>query len=197
MAPPAEVVQCVSGVSLMHFRDAVAKLFGREVIVRGAARLAPEERAQLEALSAIGWVPVETLAHAVDAWAEAAGVSAEELTVRGVREATRQSFATVWRVLLRLTTDDALVARAPLLYARVRNAGTLGVTALGARDAQLALTGWRDSTERQLLSLAVSFETILELTGRPHARCTFKRTSDGGTFRLRWGDPSLPERTFR
>ncbi len=47
MAPPAEVVQCVSGVSLMHFRDAVAKLFGREVIVRGAARLAPEERAQL------------------------------------------------------------------------------------------------------------------------------------------------------
>jgi hypothetical protein len=195
--PPAEVAQSVSGLSMIAFRDAVAKLFGSEVVERGLLRLLPEERIELETMTPVVWVPVVTLAHAVDAWAEEAGVSPEELTVRGVRESTRQSFATVWRVLLHFTTDEALVTRAPMLYARTRNAGVLTVTSYGAHDAQLVLSRWRDTTERQLLSLAVAFETVLDLTGRAPARCTFKRTSDGGVFRLRWGDPSLPERTYR
>jgi hypothetical protein len=197
MPPPVtEVVQSVSGLSMMNFKEAVGRLFGPLVVERGLARLAPTEREQLETMTPVVWVPVVTLAHAVDAWSEEAGVSPEELTVRGVRESTRRSFATVWRVLLHFTTDDALITRAPLLYARTRNAGVLSVELRAPRDAQLVLSRWRDTTDRQLLSLAVAFETVLELTGRPHARCTFRRTSDGGVFRLRWGDPSVPERTF-
>jgi hypothetical protein len=181
---------------MLGFQEAIGRLFGAGVVKRGLARLDPAERAQLETLTTVGWVPVTTLAHAVDEWSSEAGVSDHELTVRGVRESTRSTFTTVWRVLLHFTTDEALVTRAPLLYSRTRNAGTLTVTSYTARDAQLVLTRWRDPTDRQLLSLAVSFETVLELTGREPARCTFKRTQDGGAFRLRWGNASLPPRSF-
>jgi hypothetical protein len=189
-----EVVQSVSAVSMMHFKDAVETLFGANVVRGGLERMAPARRQHLETMTGVGWIPVDTLACAVDAWAEEARVSPEELTVRGVRYATRHSFATVWRVLLHFTTDAALIARTPMIYSRSRNAGLLTAEMRQPRDARLVLSRWRDTTDRQLLSLAVAFETILELTGRAHARCGFKRTHDGGVFQLRWGDPSIPER---
>ena len=192
----SEVVQSVSGLSMMNFRDAVSRQFGPSLAARGLERLDPTKRQQLETMTAVDWIPVETLASAVDAWADEANVSPEELTIRGVRESTRHSFATVWRLLLRLTTDEALITRTPLIYARARNAGTLTADMRGPRNARLVLREWRNPTDRLLLSLAVAFETVLELTGRYHARCTFKRTSDGGVFQLQWGDPSVPPRSF-
>ena len=192
----SEVVQSVSGLSMMNFRDAVSRQFGPSLAARGLERLDPTKRQQLETMTAVDWIPVETLASAVDAWADEANVSPEELTIRGVRESTRQSFATVWSVLLRLTTDEALVTRTNLIYARSRNVGKLTSELRGPRSARLVRTEWRNPTDRQHLSLAVAFETVMELTGRYHARCTFKRTSDGGIFQLQWGDPSVPPRPF-
>jgi len=191
-----EVVQSVSGMSMMYFKGAVVELFGAGVLERGIAQLDPVMRAQMETTTAVAWVPADTLSRAAELWAAEAGVSPEELTARCVRESTRRSFGTVWRVLLYFTTDEALVARAPLLWSRTRNAGVLTVELRSPREARLLLSQWRTTLDRQLLSIAVGFEAILEITGRPHARCAYKRTPDGGSFHLRWGDASIPERTF-
>jgi hypothetical protein len=191
-----QVVQCCSGVTMVNYRDAVAKLYGPDVVSRGLARLAPDARFQLETMTTTGWIPMETVGAATEAWAEAAGVSPEELTVRAVRESVRHTFATVWRVLLRFTTDSALMARTPLLYKRIRNAGVLTVELRAPYEARLELTRWQNPTDRQLLSLATAIETVLELAGRTEVRCTFKRTADGGVFQLRWGDASDRDRAL-
>lgn len=191
-----DVEQCVAGGTLHGFAEALGELYGRPMVEAGLARLPLEERIQVEQAKAQLWVPIGILGRAVDAWAIASGVSDEELTVRGVRLSTRNTVNHLFRVLLRVTTDEALIARTQALYSRVRNVGTLSAQVRGPQSARLTLTGWRNGTDRQLLSFVVAVETLLELTGRPHARSKVRRTSDGGVMDLSWGDPAVPGRPF-
>lgn len=183
----SELVQSVSGSSMHGFMEALATLYGRPMIDAGLARLPLDERIQVEQAFAQMWVPVEILAHAVDAWAEVSGISDEELTRRGVRLSTRNAVSTLWRMLFRVTTDEALITRTPILYSRIRNVGQMTSHLRAEREARVVLTGWRRGTDRQLLSLAVAIESILECSGRPRVRSTWKRTSDGGVIDLSWG----------
>lgn len=182
-------VPSVSGISMANFRDALVSIYGADAVRSGLARLDPESRILVEQASAHAWIPATVLADAVDAWALAAETDARELTERGVRLGVRTGFATIWRLLLRVTTDEALIARTPSIYSRTRNVGELKAELRLPRLARLTLTGWSEITDRQLYSLAVSFEEILEITGRTHARAHYRRTADGGIFDVSWGEP--------
>lgn len=183
------MVQSVAGNTLHSFRLAVGEIYGDAVVQRGLAMLDPDARLAVEQASSLFWVSMDTLRRVVDAWSTAASVTPEELTERAVRVSTRRNFNTILRAFLYFTSDEALVKRAPLLYARIRNAGKLTIEYEGRGRARALLTEWRNGTDRQMLSLGVSFEELLLFTGREHARCTFKRTHDGAIFDLQWGDP--------
>lgn len=183
-----EVVPSISGVSMSHFRDAVGALYGDDVVRAGLARLDPESRLLVEAASAYAWVPMTVLTEIVDAWALDARVDPNELTERGVRLGVRTSFATIWRLLLRVTTDEIMIQRTPSIYARTRNIGELKAELRLPGLARLTLTGWPNPTDRQLFSLVVGLEEVLELTGRTHARTNYRRAPDGAVFDLSWGE---------
>ncbi len=171
----------------MHFIDAVATLRGRDVVDAGLARLDPAVRAQVDALGPLTWVPSTVMGDIVEVLAAAAGVTPEALIDEAVRVATRTSFNTVWRILIRLTSREALVARTPLIYAKTRNVGELSVVESRNGAARLALRGYPDVSDRQLQAIAVSIETILDMTGRRGARCRWSKSDGGGTFELTWG----------
>jgi hypothetical protein len=190
----ADVVPSVSGISLNHFVGALREIYGPEWVRAGLDRLDAETRMQVEQATALMWVPLEVLRVAVDAWAETGNVSADEITRRGVQLSVRKSFATVWRVLLTVTTDSALIARAPLLWSRTRNVGRIAPEVKSARHARLTLTDYPTRHERQIYSIAVAFEAFFELTGRKPATCKYRRTSDGAVFDVTWGAPPAPPR---
>jgi hypothetical protein len=182
-----QVTPSLAGTSVVHFMSAIRSQYGEDALRRGLARLEPAARTILEEASPMGWIPMDVVGQAVDLWAAEAGVTGEELTRLGVRLATKESFNTVFKIFLRLNTDEALIARTPLIYAKTRNIGHLAVEEATTGAARLVLTEWPDVTERQLLSIATAIETLLEITGRTNPSVKGRRVEGGGVFVLRWG----------
>ena len=182
---------------MSSFRIAVGEIWGEDVVQRGLATLDPESRLSVEQAAALLWVPIEVQARAIDAWTAAAGVEFEELVDRAVRRATQRNMSTVLRAFVRFTSDEAIMTRAPLMFGKLRNAGKLTVDYRGPGAARATLTEWRNGTDRQMFSLSISFEALMEVAGREHVRCKFKRTSDGAVFDVTWGDPRVPPRRYR
>lgn len=175
-----------SGTSARDLRWALTELCGAEAVEAGLATLPEEDRRIFEAAPARPWVPLRITTRAVDAIAEAAGEEPEGLADRAVRLATERTMTTVWRVLLRFTSNRALLQRTPLIYGRTRNVGRLSVTALEEGSAELVLSEWPRIPPRQARLLAVNMETLLALAGRREVRCHWKRTDDGAIYRVMW-----------
>jgi hypothetical protein len=79
-----------------------------------------------------------------------------------------------------------LIQRTPALYARTRTVGRLGSELTGPGQARLVLSGWPGASERNLRSLGVGIQVVLELTGRRGAHFSIVRTVDGGVFHFTW-----------
>jgi hypothetical protein len=184
----ADVVPSASGTSVSNFVAALREIYGDAWVNAGLERLDAETRIQVEQAAALMWVPLEVLRRSVDAWAEANDVSADEITRRGVQLSVKRSFKTVWRILMTVTTDSALIARAPLLWSKARNVGKIHAERRAGRNARLTLTEYPRCSERQIYSLAVALEALFELTGRKRAACKFRRTLDGAVFDVAWGE---------
>jgi hypothetical protein len=183
----SDVVPSIIGTSFLAFTEAVAKVHGRDVVEAARARMSDDERQEMDAVTAITWLRATTMTAWVAALAEAAGVTKHALVEECARLATHDSFKTVWRMLLRFTSAEALIARTPLIYSRTRNIGRMEVASMSPGKAKLVLTGWPGVHEGQLHSLAVSIKAILELSGRRSPACRFECTEDGGLFEIRWG----------
>jgi len=93
---------------------------------------------------------------------------------------------TLWRVLLRFTSAEALITRTPILYARARNIGRLEARTVAPGLAELTLTEWPGASERSIRTLAVSVETILTIAGRRNVKVGWRLTVDGAAYRVSW-----------
>ena len=108
------------------------------------------------------------------------------------RRAVERTFKTVWRLLLRLTSDEALLKRASAIYARWRNTGQLSARIIEPGLAELRLTGWPGVSDRQLRIIGISVQTAVVLAGGHDVRFDFEATRDGALYALRWRDRALP-----
>lgn len=171
---------------MREVRAALIDAVGRSTFDRALTRVSQADRDAYENIDPLGWVPLRVSAAVLDAVAAEAKLDAEELFDRVVREGVERSFKTVWKVLLHFTTDDALIARTPLIYAKSRNIGKLEARIAAPGEADATLTGWPQMTERHARAIAVSIATVLSLAGRKSPRFFYQRTADGATFKLTW-----------
>jgi hypothetical protein len=131
-------------------------------------------------------LPNTTLALFVDELARCAQRDAEEMIDEAVRRAVDRTFKTVWRMFLRITSDEALIKRTPLIYQRSRNVGQLHARILEPGNGEVLLTDWPDVSERHLRTIGVSIASVMELAGRRDVRMTSHRTPEGARYQLRW-----------
>src|SRR5262245_17973653 len=108
----------VSGALACGLRDVVAELVGASVVERALTRVSAEVQSSYQHATAIGWVPIRVLETVFGAIAYETGTTVSELHTRVARTSIDRTFRTFWRVLLRMTTDHALVARTPSIFAR-------------------------------------------------------------------------------
>jgi hypothetical protein len=179
-------VPSLSGVAAIDCIAALEELVGPSAIAAAKSQLAEEMRFELDSMSAVSWVPLETFNEFVDAIGRAAGVEPDPLLDKSIRLATQRTFRTVWRMLLRVTTDDALIKRAPLIYSRSRNFGQLTARMAEPGRAEVLLTGAADANDRTLRTVGVGIQCVAEIAGRRDVRMSFARTSDGGRYDIRW-----------
>ncbi|HEU4405423.1 MAG TPA: hypothetical protein VFS43_09055 [Polyangiaceae bacterium] len=178
---------CLSGTVLLDTRWAITQLYGEEVLARALTSVPYDVRAVYEAATHLSWVPCEQAHQVYDAVAREVGLSPRDMAERIVPLSVERSIKTVWRAFLGVSaSDDALIARAPLLYARSRSVGTMTARVTGPGVAEMVIRNWPKMPEREISSLALGAASILRLAGRRAVRADTLSTPDGGRITVRW-----------
>lgn len=100
--------------------------------------------------------------------------------------AIERSFATVWRVFLRFTGDEAIVRRAASIYARTRSRGTMTARLVGPGRGVAEVTGWASIPPRDVRALGVSIAAFLRLAGRTNVAVQGEKTAAGARWQIRF-----------
>ena len=159
---------------------------GQEVFARAREQLPQQVRDELAAITTVSWVPNTIVIQVMREVASAAGRETEALVADAIRRATARTFTTVWRMLLHFTSDEALIKRAPIIYARSRNCGKLSARMVSPGVAEVLLTEYPNLTPPELRSLGVGIQCILEFAGRRDVQVSCEGRNDGGRYTFRW-----------
>lgn len=177
----------INGANVIQTRRALERLAGADVVARALASVPADTAEAYTAITPIGWVTVrdvDAVTHAV------AALSPEWTAERLAREAARVGVENLvnglWRVMLRFTSDEALVKRTPLFYSKTFNIGELSSVIPRPGTAELVQSGWPAITELQLAGLGGGIETVIRCAGRKDATVSWTRTSTGARYSARW-----------
>lgn len=172
--------------SARDIRWALEQTLGVEVVARALATLPAHVKRQYVEPEPLAWVPYDVVVACHDAIAREAGTTMEDMLERAVPLAVERAFRTVWRVLLRFTSDAALVARTPLLYSKTRSKGAMSARAIGPGEGAAEVTGWPAMPPRDVRAIALSIATVMRLAGRADVAVDGEATPDGARYRIRW-----------
>lgn len=164
------------------FREAA----GDSAVDKAWAALPPADREVLESAVPAAWIPVPILDAFYTSIAEFAGQDLRTFYPEVVRRGISQTLRSVWRVLLRLTSDRALVNRAPVIYSRGHSVGTMKATIDGPGRATLVVTGWPGMPDLRRLGVAAGVRATLEVAGRKDVSVEYEGTDDGALLHARW-----------
>ena len=159
---------------------------GRDAIARALSRLAADERREIEELLPISWIRCATWTKAVMSFATEAGRAPMELDAEIVNAGLEKTFNTVWRVLLRFTTDEALMKRTSQLWRKTFDTGAMVAEFPGKNRAKLTVTEFPDLHDLDVQGTAIAIKKVLELGGRKKVTVRHRRTSDGVVFEAAW-----------
>jgi hypothetical protein len=180
------VAPSIAGATAQASREALERAVGAEVLARALSDVPADVRDEYASMTAVGWVRLSTTAAVLDAAARISGRDAEQLADEVTRLGTARAFRTVWRAFFRFVSDEAIVTRAPILYAKSRNVGSLSVTRFDPGLAELVLADWASASDRDLRVVGVAIRATLELLGRRDVRLAWERLGRGARYRLAW-----------
>jgi hypothetical protein len=161
-------------------------MVGVNVVASALGKLPAKVREEFDPVTPMTWVPLTTTLMAVEYIATEARRPSDDLMDEAVRRAAELMFRSAWRLLLRFTTDHALIARTPVIYSKWRNIGQLESKLLAPGRSEIWLRGWPGVSERNVRTLGVSIETVLRLAGRRAVRVEWTRTTDGARYLAFW-----------
>lgn len=176
----------LSGAVLLDQLQWVREEYGDDVLERAKSRLSQDAQDELASLLHISWCRASTALALKSALAEAVGRDPLEFQRDLVRRASQRTFGGVWRFLLRRMSDQALVKRAPRLYARSCNRGTMRVTFFEPGMARFAVEGWAEMPEFHAVGYAAALEAGFAFAGRKDVRSTWRRRRPEVHFDVRW-----------
>jgi hypothetical protein len=176
----------MSGTLVLEHRRILEALCGAERFARVLEGLEPEVRREYDEISPVSWPRVATAEAVMTAAARALGREVAELHEHVSRTAVERTLTTLWRLLLRFTSDDALVARTPRIYARAMNRGELVPRVVSPGHAEIRVVGWPDIPDFSVRGLRIGIETTLRLASRDGVEVTAERQDDGPLFVARW-----------
>lgn len=161
-------------------------LVGEAVVRRALDRLPADVREEVDQAMPISWLRVTAMEQVYVAIAEEAGMDPDALHDEVGRVGVRKTFHTFWRLLLRFTSDKALVTRTPLMFAKAFDTGRLAARIPEPGVGEISLTQWPGVPKWVVDGTATAIETVLELAGRRDPTVTWERTDDGAALHATW-----------
>jgi len=168
--------------NLVGFEDVV----GRDVVARAIASLPTGLVEEARVIVPAAWVRADLVDALFSAIAHEAGRPPEELFPLAIERGVQRTLHTVWRALMHLSTDAAIVKRTPSLFARSYSRGRLTSHFTGDGTADVELVDWPDVSRFRLIAIASGIRAVLRVAGRKDVHVTTDRTSEGAKFRARW-----------
>lgn len=176
----------MSGVMVGQHLQVLSERFGASVVADVRRSLGPDVEDELESVLPVDWIRVASFEAFYAAMAERTGRNVGELHHQIGRICVERAFKGVWRLLLRFTTDEALIARTPLLHSKAFSQGTLAAKLIAPGRAEIELTGWPGAPEFVRRGLKIGIATVIEISGRTNARIADEKRRDGLMFRVTW-----------
>lgn len=176
----------VFGAIVVPQRAAMAARVGEDVFRAALEQVPRAMREEYEGVRADTWCSTDTAEEVTRTVARVAGVDAHTLTDASVHEAITGTVGFLWRALLRLTDDYALLRRAPMFYARSFDRGALSGERTGKGRAELLLEGWPHVPDLHGVAIAAGVRAVLELAGRAEVKVGWRREGEDARFDLGW-----------
>jgi hypothetical protein len=176
----------LSGVNVVFVRQLLLEKLGPEGVERVKAAMPPEARQSYFEATAVDWVPVDYVNLMNAKAAEIAGMTVVDFSSTMGRLSVERTLHTLWRILLRFTSDEAIVTRTPVFFSRSFNVGKLATEILAPGMARVRLTEWPEVPQLTLVGVMVGIETVLRVAGRKNVRVNLHRTEHGADFLATW-----------
>ena len=177
----------MSGSIVTEHRSLFDERFGAGFVAQALGAIDAEARREFEEARPGGWVRLSTVESVYGALAAALGRTVADLHVEIGRRGIERTLKTVWRMLLRITTDSALITRTPVLFSKSFDRGHLEAKIPTAGYAEITLSAWPDVGEFPLRSLCNGVGTVLRLAGRRDVDVRVaERRADGALLTATW-----------
>ena len=118
--------------------------------------------------------------------AREAALDAKDLVASSVHAAITETVGRLWRALLVMNSDDALLGRTPRFYARSYDRGSLTAARVGRGHSELSLEGWPDVPELHAVGIGAGVRAVLMLAGRRDVTVDFRRDVEPVRFDVAW-----------
>jgi hypothetical protein len=181
MAVPHETR--IFGAVLLEQRKVLAELAGEDLLDSVVRGLPDDQREEYEGLTLLSWCRHTTATEVVVRVGAALGKRPEAFQAEVVRAGVERLFGGIWKVLLRLSSDEALIKRSALLYSKACDRGKMSAEALGPGRVKLTLSEWPDIPDLGIIALAAGIESVMRVVGRK-AIITHKRERDVVVFEV-------------
>jgi hypothetical protein len=176
----------VSGALAVNLRGVLYEYCGREVVTAASLRVPADVREEFDGVTSIGWARISTFEQVFSEVASDTGTTVASLHTNVARISIERTMRTVWRVLLRLTTDNALISRAPVIFSRSYDRGKLEARIPTSGRGEITLSEWPDAPEWPIRATRIGIETVLRLAGRRDARVESERRPEGAFLLATW-----------
>ncbi len=179
-------VPSVSGTLIRGLLDAADELLGKDAVQRGISAIEPEIGSLVAGAVPGRWIPITAAETTFRGIAGAAHRDWPTLHVELARHTVERAYQTFWRMLLRLTSDSALVSRTPVIFGKSYNHGRLVASIPISGRGEVELVDWADVPDWPIRGTRAGIETGLRIAGRRNVRVECKRTPTGASYVVTW-----------
>lgn len=183
---PSEAEPRIAGTMVLQHRQVMEERFGKARVTNALGALREQQRTELAQALPANWIRLDAFQALYDAVSRETGVGLDELHSAVTRESTSRTVRTVWRMLLRLSTDQTLVTRTPEMYKKAFSIGQVQSRLVEAGRSENVLTGWPQVPDFVLRQVRVATEEVLVLAGRSEIGVQVERRPDGAQYTVTW-----------
>jgi hypothetical protein len=176
----------VSGTLVSALLVVARESLGDDVVNAALDRTSSEDSERVRNALPGEWIPIRVVETAFGAIAEVAGRDLPGLHVELARVSVDRAVKSLWRLLLRFTSDEALVMRTPVIFGKAYNRGKLVPSIPSPGRGEVELREWPDVPEWAIRGTRVGIETVLRAAGRKDVRVEGHRTNGGAVYVATW-----------
>ena len=172
----------MAGAVMTTGREVTRQIIGDAAYERALASVPPHVANEYRGVTSVTWVPLSVVEPVIMAMGHAAGRDPMALQDDVARTTVERSLRSIWRIFLRFTSNEAILSRVPIIFAKSYNRGRLVTSPVRDGRVQIELLDWPNAPTHILRNTRVGLEATFHAAGRTGAHVSLERTPNGALY---------------